>query len=400
VTALAGIVTNSASGRDIRRLVTRASVFPNAEKSAMVQRTLAALGAVGVERVLTMTDLGGIAAGVLRARERGMSDTAGWPEVEFLDLPLTETASDTIDAVRAMVERGVGAIVVLGGDGTNRVVAGACGQVPIVSLSTGTNNVFPELREATVAGLAAGLVATGRVTAEAACRPNKMLVVEGLALAKPTSQVGSAHAKPGEGGAGGHREIALVDVCATTHAAVAARALWKADSLQALFVSFAEPDAIGLSAIAGLVHPVTRDEPWGLALDLAPPARARIRVRAPIAPGLVVDIGVDSATAMAPGERWPLPAGTGVIALDGEREIEPNGTRPIVRLDLGGPRTIDVRRTLQLAARDGLLRDGAALAPLITPTTHLAFTEPTSQEGSVHAQRPRGHEEEDSWLLN
>ncbi|HEY3240939.1 MAG TPA: NAD(+)/NADH kinase [Acidimicrobiia bacterium] len=344
MTALAGIVTNSASGRDIRRLVTRASVFPNAEKSAMVQRTLAALGAVGVERVLVMTDLGGIAAGVLRARQRGTLETAGWPEVEFLDLPLTETASDTTAAVTAMVERGVGAIVVLGGDGTNRVVAGACEDVPIVSLSTGTNNVFPELREATVAGLAAGLVATGRVAAEAVCRRNKMLVVDD----------------------GGRRELALVDVCATTHAAVAARALWEADSLRALFVSFAEPDAIGLSAIAGLVHPVGRDEPWGLALDLAPAAGARLRVHAPIAPGLVVEVGVDRATPMAPGERWPLPAGTGVIALDGEREIETNGSEPTVRLELGGPRTIDVRRTLRLAAEDGLLRDGAVLAPPAT----------------------------------
>ena len=366
MTALAGIVTNSASGRDIRRLVTRASVFPNAEKSAMVQRTLTALGAVGVERVLAMTDLGGIAAGVLRARQRVHHGTASWPEVEFLDLPITETASDTTAAVRAMVERGVDVIVVLGGDGTNRVVAAACGDVPIVPLSTGTNNVFPELREATVAGLAAGLVATGRVAADDVCRRNKMLVVEGFthhALAKPTSDAGLAHARWGV-------EIALVDVCATTHAAVAARAVWDADTLRALFVTFAEPDAIGLSAIAGLLHPVGRDEPFGLALDLAPAAHARRRVRAPIGPGLVVDVGVDRVTPMKPGEPWPLPAGPGTIALDGEREIEPTGARPTVRLDLAGPRTIDVRRTLRRAAEDGLLCD--------VPT----------------------QEEEDSWLLN
>jgi predicted polyphosphate/ATP-dependent NAD kinase len=337
VTALAGIVTNSASGRDIRRLVTRASVFPNAEKSAMVQRTLSALGAVGVERVLVMTDLGGIAAGVVRAHQRAGRDTAAWPEVEFLDLPITETASDTTAAVNAMVKRGVGAIVVLGGDGTNRIVAGACGDVPLVSLSTGTNNVFPELREATVAGLAAGLVAAGRVDAGEVCRRNKMLVVDD----------------------GGRRELALVDVCATTHAFVATRAVWEADSLRALFVAFAEPDAIGLSAIAGLMWPVGRDEPFGLALDLAPPAQARFRVRAPIGPGLVVDVGVDRATPMAPGERWPLPAGPGVIALDGEREIDARGATPTVRLELDGPRTIDVRRTLARAAQDGLLTDGA-----------------------------------------
>ena len=47
---------------------------------------------------------------------------------------------------------GVRAIVVLGGDGTHRVVAKACGDVPLCAISTGTNNAFPELRETTVAG--------------------------------------------------------------------------------------------------------------------------------------------------------------------------------------------------------------------------------------------------------
>jgi hypothetical protein len=349
-------------------------VFPNAEKSAMVQRTLAALGAVGVDRVLSMTDLGGIAAGVLRAQQRSNHEAAGWPEVEFLDLPLTGTATDTTAAVTAMVERGVGAIVVLGGDGTNRVVAGACGDMPLVSLSTGTNNVFPELREATVAGLAAGLVATGRVAAGDVCRRNKVLVVDDLAasnhlaLTKPPSERGLANARRvGRGAAAadppaGRRELALVDVAVTTHAAVAARAVWDAGTLRALYVTFAEPDAIGLSAIAGLLQPVGRDEPIGLALELVPAAGAGMRVRAPIGPGLVVDVGVERVTPMAPGERWPLPADAGTIALDGEREIEPNGTRPTVRLELDGPRTIDVRRTLARAAEAGLLCDGAAVA--------------------------------------
>jgi hypothetical protein len=91
-----------------------------------------------------------------------------------------------------------------------------------------------------------------------------------------------------------------------------------------------------------------------------------MRVRAPIGPGLVVEVGVDGVTEMAPGQPWPLPAGSGTIALDGEREIEPNGSHPTVRLELGGPRTIDVRRTLQLAAEGGLLHDGAVLAPPLT----------------------------------
>ena len=45
-----GVVANPASGRDVRRLVTGASVFDNAEKGAMVHRLMAGLGAAGVDR--------------------------------------------------------------------------------------------------------------------------------------------------------------------------------------------------------------------------------------------------------------------------------------------------------------------------------------------------------------
>src|SRR5439155_2490737 len=72
------------------------------------------------------------------------------------------TAANSTRQVEAMRRAGAAAIVLLGGDGTHRVVAKACADVPLCALSTGTNNAFPEMREATVAGLATGLVATGR----------------------------------------------------------------------------------------------------------------------------------------------------------------------------------------------------------------------------------------------
>ena len=54
VTVSVGVVANPASGRDVRRLVTGASVFDNAEKGAMVHRLMAGLGAAGVDRVVMM----------------------------------------------------------------------------------------------------------------------------------------------------------------------------------------------------------------------------------------------------------------------------------------------------------------------------------------------------------
>src|SRR5258707_13989838 len=104
--AIDGVVSNPLSGRDIRRLVTQASVFPTAEKANMIQRMLTAFGAVGVHRVLLSTDLGGISASVFRAIERHRRQDGPWTEVEFLDSqPIRQTAQDTIDAVRRLVAR-------------------------------------------------------------------------------------------------------------------------------------------------------------------------------------------------------------------------------------------------------------------------------------------------------
>src|SRR5258708_11560156 len=125
----------------------------------MVVRLLAGLGALGVERVLTLRDTTGVAALLLRALDTHAAVAAHrrWPDVEFLDLPFTDSVEDAHAGAAQMVRAGVSLIAVLGGDGTHRAVAAHCGDVPLLTLSTGTNNAFPDLREATVAGLAGGL---------------------------------------------------------------------------------------------------------------------------------------------------------------------------------------------------------------------------------------------------
>ena len=47
-----GIVANPASGKDVRRLVARASVFDNQEKQAIVKRALAGIFAVPAQGVI------------------------------------------------------------------------------------------------------------------------------------------------------------------------------------------------------------------------------------------------------------------------------------------------------------------------------------------------------------
>jgi predicted polyphosphate/ATP-dependent NAD kinase len=340
--AIVGVVANPLSGRDIRRLVTQASVFPTAEKANMIQRMLTAFGAVGVHRVLLSTDLGGISAAVFRAIGRRSGQHGGqhrgqhspWPDVEFLDgQPIRQSAQDTVEAVRRMVTAGARVIVCLGGDGTARVAASAAGEVPMLALSTGTNNVFPAVREATVAGLAAGLVATGAVPADAVTSQAKLL----------------------EARAGERVEIALVDVAVSTERHVGARAVWDPATVSQLFCAFAEPDAIGLSSVLGQLLPVARHEPYGVTARMTPGAARQ--VLAPIAPGLVVPVGVSEVERMAPGSVHPVDARAGVIAVDGERELtfEP-GEYPTVRLRPDGPRCVDVPAVLAMSARLGLLR--------------------------------------------
>jgi predicted polyphosphate/ATP-dependent NAD kinase len=329
---MVGIIANPASGRDIRRLVASASVFPVAEKCNMITRLLAALAATGVERALLMPDVGGISERLRRAiLQRG----AGWPRVEFLDMPIDDGPDDTVSAVERMAACGVAAIIVLGGDGTHRLVASACGEIPLMTLSTGTNNVFPEMREATVAGMAAGLIATGRVSRVDGTVRNKVLRVE-------------VDAQP--------RGLAVVDASISGEWWTGSKALWRPESLRQIFVTFAEPDAIGLSAIAGLLHPVSRRAAQGLRVDLVPVATAALTLTTPIAPGLLATVGVGGVHEIRPGQSQIIAKSQGVIALDGEREIEfrPD-QRVIVRLDSSGPLSIDIEKVMALAARDGLL---------------------------------------------
>ncbi|MGH3436863.1 MAG: NAD(+)/NADH kinase [Sciscionella sp.] len=335
-TATVGIITNPHSGRDIRRLVASASVFGNAEKVNMVRRVLSALAVAGVGRALLSVDLGGISAGLLRAASsRVAGRDVPWPTLEFLDGDTpTQTAADTTAAVRRMLAQGADVIVCLGGDGTARVAASACGEVPLLPLSTGTNNAFPQMREATVAGLAAGLVATGAVPEGSATRRASALEVT----------------------ARGRHENALVDVCVSVAGDVGSRALWHPAELRELYCTFAESDGIGLSSIPGLLRPSPRDEPQGVELLLCPPERAAMSVYAPVAPGLVCEVGVASIGTMEVGATRTVGTPAGVVAVDGEREIE-FGCADTVTVTLSdrGPRVIDIGATLRMAAERGLL---------------------------------------------
>jgi predicted polyphosphate/ATP-dependent NAD kinase len=337
-----GIIANPVSARDIRRIVANASNLQIADRVNIVLRVLTTLAAMGVPRVLVMPDKGGIRALLQRHLQREHNLHHVFPQVEFLPMNPTSTVEDTFRATRLMRDAGVKAIVVLGGDGTHRAVVRELMQgdveVPIAGLSTGTNNAFPEMRESSITGLAVGLFATGRLTPEQALAPNKLLEVS---------------INDGE-----RKDIALVDAVISTERFIGARALWKTESLTSVYLTFAEPQAIGLSAIGGLLHPLSRTEPGGLAVHLSDdPTLRRWRLHAPIAPGMVREVGIRSFEAMPAGKAFPVALQAGVVALDGERELAFDaGDRVTITLRENAFPTVDVARCMHIAAAAGLFR--------------------------------------------
>src|SRR5437764_4309752 len=198
---LVGIIANPASGRDIRRLVAHGTVFDNNEKTAIVRRVLVALEAVGIRRVAYMPEHD---FGILPRALTALNDHTFSLEAAHLEMPVLGTSADSTRAAQQLAALGAGCIITLGGDGTNRAVARGCGAVPLVPISTGTNNVFPTFLEGTIAGMAAGLVARNMRDERMIKRaPRLEVCINGMAI-----------------------ESALVDVVVSSLPFVGARALW------------------------------------------------------------------------------------------------------------------------------------------------------------------------------
>jgi predicted polyphosphate/ATP-dependent NAD kinase len=120
-----GIIANPASGKDIRRLIAHGSVFDNQEKVSIVRRVMLGLEAAGVSQVVFMPDYYGIGEKACQGMQTGL-------EVSTLEMSIQANQDDSTQAALLMRTQGVGAVITLGGDGTNRAVAKEIGDVPIL----------------------------------------------------------------------------------------------------------------------------------------------------------------------------------------------------------------------------------------------------------------------------
>jgi predicted polyphosphate/ATP-dependent NAD kinase len=319
-----GIIANPAAGKDIRRLVAHGRVVSNQEKANILRRVFAGVVSTGTDRLLIMPDHSGLA-------RPACHDVEGQIEIDFVEMPVADHQGASTNAARAMAAQGADCIVTLGGDGTNRVVAKGCGEVPLVPISTGTNNVFPANTEGTLAGIAAGSVATGLVGRDEVCRRSKRIEIY----------------IDGE-----LRDDALVDAAVSNQMFVGARAVWDTKTLQAMFLTRAEPASIGLSSIGSRLMPVSIDEEYGLYIRLTgEPGPNATTVKAPIAPGTIAEVEILDWRKITPGEKIDINMQPGTIALDGEREVEllPN-QKVYASLSMDGPWVVDVPKAMLLAA--------------------------------------------------
>ena len=328
--AIVGIIANPAASKDIRRLVAQGRVVPDWEKVNTVRRALIGLQSTEVDKVVAMPDSGNLC-------RRAADDSSINIPLEMLPMSPLYTEGDTTRAAAMMAEMGVGCLITLGGDGTNRAVAVGTNQIPMVAISTGTNNIFPVMVEGTLAGIAAGLIASGRLSHADATIVSKALHIYVN---------------------GEHRDLALVDVAVSRERYVATRAIWDLDTVYEVFLTRAEPAGIGLSSIGGRLHPLSLADVGGLRYRLAgrdADSDAHTTIIAPVAPGMVEPAKISAWGLLQEGAPVALEQRYCTLALDGERSLvlSPDDAVEIV-LARDGPPVVQVQRAMLRAAQLGL----------------------------------------------
>lgn len=326
-----GIIANPASGKDIRRLVSHATVVDNNEKVNIVKRIILSAQGCGVKKIYIMPDtflIGYKAIQDLKISKELKID------VEILKMNIKGNVTDTIKATKIMEEKGVKCIVVLGGDGTNRAVAKSITTTPLIGVSTGTNNVYPEMLEGTVVGMAAGAIATGVSNIDESCKREKRIEIYK---------------------AGQLVDIALVDCVISKQKYVGSKAIWNMEDIDMVIVARGHPASIGFSTIVGTSLIVGKDEDFGAFIRVNSGSN---RIKVPIAAGTIQELTVDEPKVLKLGESVQFkPNYNGIMALDGEREVPFKiGEHFQIKVTRNGPYRVLVDKTLEIAQKNGFFK--------------------------------------------
>jgi hypothetical protein len=309
------LIVNPSAGRDSRRLVGSAVVSDNYAKRWAGVSVLTGLTAVSRDiRALLMPDETGIAR---RIRNNAPVEIP----LEMIPIEVTGSREDTRAAARRLRDA-ADVVVALGGDGTIRDVAMEIGDVPIIGISTGTNNVIPEAIDGTAAGVAAAVLATGEVDPDAVTYRHG--TVKGRIEEPETTDVM------------GLGTVGIVDTEFT-----GTRAILHGSDFVGGVVSRAESRDSGLSGIIGTLGSTEPDSPGGLGARFCQPDTGERTVRAIPVPGVVSRIGVEECRELDEGESMEFAIDRGVVSVDGERDIEVQDATIELWPSTDGPRLVD-----------------------------------------------------------
>ena len=319
------LCVNPMSGRDVRRLAARAANMTHEAKRDIVARVVAGADAVGIADIYVAREPFSIAQGALEHMPLDAN-------LHIVDIPITYTAKDAAAAMHLFKEAGCHTVVSLGGDGTNRALVQADSAIDLVPISTGTNNVFPALMEPTLGGMVAGLNALGKtIGMPESLRPR----AKALHLKTPS-----------------HTDIGLIDVVLLRRDHVGNMLPFDSDRLEAMLLTRAEPNSVGMSPIGGFIDPVYARDDCGLWVQMGSGSRI---VRAPLSPGHFRDVAVSHTRRIEFGEVVTF-SGPGVIALDGDRDHTlREGEMAYVTVRRDGPRILDVEGIMRWAVGAGMM---------------------------------------------
>ena len=304
-----GIIVNPNSGKDIRRLVSNAFVVPQQYKSNELLKLYEGLVNQGVKKVFVMPDFSDVSR---RARETYSNKI----DTVILETKRLDEESTTIESAKKMDNLGLDCIIIFGGDGTSRLVSNHLKNTPILAISTGTNNLFPENIDGTVAGIVVGKFVNF---------DNKELFIS------KTKKIDIFFGEQ-------YMDSALVDIVVTDIPYVGARAVWNMEPISEIFINKVKPTGIGFSSIGFNLKKNLKFEESIYIKISKNKNNSKIKFYSPIAPGKIEEIFIDNWKLFKKSEIIKIQTIKGTLALDGERRLEfSDKNKANIKINYNGP---------------------------------------------------------------
>lgn len=325
-----GIIVNPFSGKDVRRVTTNASIVTNQEKVNKVYRMILSMNAFHIDQVWLMPDKFSVNASIV---EKVKANDRIKIKVDTLPFEPYGNYLDTMHAAEEMEAAGAGCIIVLGGDGTSRLLARSQIQIPVLPISTGTNNAFPEFWEGTTAGIAASFVALYPEEAVVSPRNKAIRIVKN----------------------GKKEELAIVDLAISSLSNIGTKVIKDFEDIREIVVCHSAPHLIGFSSAIGSIATCKQEDDFGYRIRLIEGGRGQI---APVNSGELTEFGYDVFEKMPLGLVYEYRCTfDGSVALDGERTMTfSQGDLLEISIERAGLRQVAVVESLEAAIRKGFMK--------------------------------------------